>query len=204
MSLSSFFVSVPASIPRPTHTAALTNFAFKTCTSMTPMVSSRLMLLLMYFWMPWQLLCSWKLKIIVSAGNPPPWRPQVCSMGTQSHTVPAATSIFGRITPPPDTHICAYCVSVGASRKSVTGTNTMELLQATAKQIVFQRLGFFSYEIGSHSLRLGVAMTLHQAHISDSNIKIIGRWMSDALLVYLRVQVATFTKGVSKAMASVP
>ena len=47
-------------------------------------------------------------------------------------------------------------------------------------------------------------MNLHQAHIPDSTIKIIGQWRSDAFLIYLQEQVATFTKGVSKAMAAVP
>ena len=38
-------------------------------------------------------------------------------------------------------------------------------------------------------------MTLHQAHVPNSTIKIIGRWRSDAFLIYLQGQVATFTKG---------
>ena len=44
-------------------------------------------------------------------------------------------------------------------------------------------------------------MTLHQAHITNSTIKIIGRGRSDAFLIYLQGNVATFTKGVSTAMA---
>ena len=71
-------------------------------------------------------------------------------------------------------------------------------------KIGFQRLGFHAHEIGSHSLRLGGAMNLHQSHVPSSTIKIIGRWRSDAFLIYLQGQVATFTKGVSKAMAVVP
>ena len=47
-------------------------------------------------------------------------------------------------------------------------------------------------------------MTLHQTHISDSTIKIVGRWRSDAFLIYLQGQVATFTKRVSKEMVTVP
>ena len=47
-------------------------------------------------------------------------------------------------------------------------------------------------------------MTLHQAHIPNSTIKIIGRRRSDAFLIYLQGQVDTFTKGVSKAMEVVP
>ena len=95
---------------------------------------------------------------------------------------------------PPDTPICAYYVFIGVDTKSVTGENIAELLRATAKQIGFQRLGFFPYNIGSHSLRSGDAMALHQAHISYSTIKIIGRWISDAFLIYFQGHVATFTK----------
>ena len=42
-------------------------------------------------------------------------------------------------------------------------------------------------------------MTLYQAHIPNSTIKIIIRWISDAFLVYLQVQVATFTKSMDTA-----
>ena len=106
-------------------------------------------------------------------------------MGTPSHPVTGATPLF-RKKRPPDTPICAYYISVGSAPKSVTGSNIVELLWATAKQIGFHRIGFSPYNIGSHSLRLGGAMTLHQAHILDSNIKIIGRWRSDAFLIYLQ------------------
>ena len=84
------------------------------------------------------------------------------------------------------------------------GSNIVELLRATAKNIGFRQLGFSPHEIGSHSLRSGGAMNLHQAHISDSTIKIIGRWRSEAFLIYLQFQVAMFTKGFSEAMAVVP
>ena len=105
---------------------------------------------------------------------------------------------------PPDTPICAYYVAPGAAQKLVTGSNIVFHLRATAHKIGFQRLGFHAHEIGSHSLRSGGAMTLHQAHVSNSTIKIIGRWRSDAFLIYLQGQVSTFTKGVSKAMLAVP
>ena len=93
--------------------------------------------------------------------------------------------IILKINAPANTPICAYYVSVGDATKYVTGTNIVELLHATAKQIVFQRIRFFPYKIGSHSLRSGGAMTLHQDHILDSTIKIIEIWRSDAFLVYL-------------------
>ena len=105
---------------------------------------------------------------------------------------------------PPDTPIFTCYVAPGTAQKSVTGSNIVFHLRATARKIVFQRLGFHAHEIGSHFLRSGGAMTLHQAHVPNSTIKIIGRWRSDSFLVYLQVQEATFTKGVSKAMAAVP
>ena len=105
---------------------------------------------------------------------------------------------------PPDTPICAYYVALGAAQKLVTGSNIVFHLRAPARKIEFQRLGFHAHEMGSHSLRSGGAMTLHQSHVSDSTIKIIGRWRSDAFLIYLQGQVANFTKGVSKTMEAVP
>ena len=104
---------------------------------------------------------------------------------------------------PPDTPICVYYEAPGAAQKSVTGSHIVKHLRETARAIGFKKLGFYAHEIGSHSLRSGGAMTLHQAHVADSTIKIIGRWKSDAFLIYLQGQVATFTKGVAKAMAAV-
>ena len=104
---------------------------------------------------------------------------------------------------PTDTLICAYYVLARAAPKYVTGSNIVELLQSTAKQIGFQQLGFFPHDIGSYSLRLGGSMTLYQDHISESTIKIIGRSRSDAFLIYLQGQVTKFTKVVSKAMEAV-
>ena len=96
---------------------------------------------------------------------------------------------------PPNTPNCTYYVAPGAAQKLVTGSNIVFHLCATARKIEFQRLGFHAHDIGSHSLRLGGAMTLHQDHVPDSTIKIIGRWRSDAFLIYLKGKVATSTKG---------
>ena len=105
---------------------------------------------------------------------------------------------------PPDTSICTYYVLMCAAPKYVIGNNTMELLRAIAKQIGSQRLLFPPYEISSHSLRSGGVMTLHQARISNSTIKIIGRWRLDAFLIYFQGKVDTLTKGFSKVIAAVP
>ena len=61
----------------------------------------------------------------------------------------------------PDTTIFSYFPTTGVFPKSVTSTNIVSLLWLHADKLGFQRLGFYPHEIGSHSLRSGVAMTLH-------------------------------------------
>ena len=102
---------------------------------------------------------------------------------------------------PPDTPICTYYTN--NSPQSVNSRQITALLRLHATKIGFQTLGFHPHEIGTHSLRSGGAMTLHLAGISDSTIKIVGRWRSDAFLIYLQGQIATFTQGVAAAMAKV-
>ena len=92
---------------------------------------------------------------------------------------------------------------MGVFPKIVTSTNIVSLLRLHAANLGSQRLGFYPQKIGSHSLSLGGGMTLHQVHIPDSTINIVGRWRSFAFLIYLQGQVVTFTKGVSTAMAKI-
>ena len=99
-----------------------------------------------------------------------------------------------------NTPMCVYFEHKGTEGKSVTTSHLVARLRLWTSKIGYARLGFHPHEIGSHSLHSGGAMTLNQAGQSDSTIKIIGRWRSDAFLIYLQGQVATFTKGVSVAM----
>ena len=103
----------------------------------------------------------------------------------------------------PNTMIFSYFLAKGALPKSVTSTHIVSLLHLHPASICFQRLGFFPHYIGSHSLLSGGSMELHQAHIPNSTINIIIWWRSDTFLIYLQVQVATFTKDVASAMAKI-
>ena len=47
-------------------------------------------------------------------------------------------------------------------------------------------------------------MLLYLAEVRTSTIMLLGRWKSDAFLLYLRRQVKEFTEGVTKAMTSQP
>ena len=58
--------------------------------------------------------------------------------------------------------------------KSMTITNIVSLVCLHFAKLVFQCLGFYSQEICSNSLCSGGGMTLHQTHIPDNTIKIIG------------------------------
>ena len=102
-----------------------------------------------------------------------------------------------------DTTIYSYFPATGAFPRSMTSTNIVSLPRLHAAKLGSQRLGFYPHKIRSHSLCSGGSMTLHQAHIPGSTIKIIGQWHSDDFLISLQGWVATFTKGVATAMAKI-
>jgi hypothetical protein len=60
--------------------------------------------------------------------------------------------------------------------------------------------GFDATEIGTKSLRSGAAMALFLMDYSIARIMILGRWSSDAFLVYIRPQVLEWTNNMSNDM----
>ncbi len=63
-------------------------------------------------------------------------------------------------------------------------------------------MGFTPEQIGLHSARSGAAMAMYLAGVPVYTIMLIGRWSSDAFLLYIRRQVQEFSKNVSKKMTS--
>jgi hypothetical protein len=61
----------------------------------------------------------------------------------------------------------------------------------------FKTFGFHPQEIGNKSLRSGAAMSLFLMDHSPAKIMILGRWSSDAFLVYIRPQVLEWTNNMS-------
>jgi hypothetical protein len=57
-------------------------------------------------------------------------------------------------------------------------------------------------EIGTHSIRSGAAMAMFLSDCSVCQIMMIGRWSSDAFLLYIRKQVEQFSHNVSKRMTT--
>jgi hypothetical protein len=65
------------------------------------------------------------------------------------------------------------------------------------------RYPYRAERIGSHSIRSGAAMALYMADCPAHMIMILGRWCSDAFLLYLRPQVIEATNNLSKRMMQV-
>ena len=63
-------------------------------------------------------------------------------------------------------------------------------------------LGFTGDEVGTHSIRASLAMALYLSKRAISTIMLLGRWSSDAFLLYVRRQVQEFSAGVSADMVS--
>jgi hypothetical protein len=61
----------------------------------------------------------------------------------------------------------------------------------------FTTFGFHPHEIGNRSIRSGAAMSLFLMDHSPAKIMILGRWSSDAFLVYIRPQVLEWTNNMS-------
>jgi hypothetical protein len=61
----------------------------------------------------------------------------------------------------------------------------------------FAKFGFHPHEIGNKSIRSGAAMSLFLMDHSPAKIMILGRWSSDAFLVYIRPQVLEWTNNMS-------
>ena len=62
------------------------------------------------------------------------------------------------------------------------------------------RLGFDALRVGTHSIRTSFAMMLYLQHIHPLTIMLMGRWSSDAFLLYIRPQVQQFSSRLSAKM----
>ena len=85
-----------------------------------------------------------------------------------------------------------------------TSKQVRQNIKSTVKTIGATRLGIDIKRVGTHSLRTSAAMLLYLANVRTSTIMLLGRWKSDAFLLYLRRQVKEFTEGVTHQMTSQP
>ena len=83
----------------------------------------------------------------------------------------------------------------------ITSTFTRQLLwHVCAVSGGFPVFGFHPHELGNPSIRSGAAMSLFLMNHSPARIMILGRWSSDAFLVYIRPQVMEWAHNMSHDM----
>ena len=73
-------------------------------------------------------------------------------------------------------------------------------LRASVVSIGDEVLGIKAKEVGTHSIKLGAAKTMHLGECPVYTIIMIGRWSSDSFLRYIWKQVEQFSHNVSSRM----
>jgi hypothetical protein len=81
-----------------------------------------------------------------------------------------------------------------------TAAGLLALFRANVRSMGQETLGFPAEHIGTHSNHSAAAMAMYLNGIPTYTIMHIGRWSSDAFLLYIRKQVQEFSRGVSSCM----
>ena len=120
--------------------------------------------------------------------------------GKELYPVRVWTKIIQRILSyPKSSESCPVnTVLIGKSIKYITGKEMFKHLGNTVE--LMDGLGFGKNDVGTHSVRSSFAMALYLARRPVSTIMLLGRWSSDAFLLYIRRQVQEFSAGLSSDM----
>ena len=103
-----------------------------------------------------------------------------------------------------NTTICSLRDHHSGKRVEISSAGVAGLLQSICRlRGARDRFGYKPEDLGSRSIRSGAAMSLFMMNHSTERIKILGRWSSDAFLVYIRPQVLEWTNIMSKDMSKV-
>ena len=68
-----------------------------------------------------------------------------------------------------------------------TNQSMTRVMFSTALKKAFQKLNMHPHHFNTHSFRIGAATSAKRAGISDSHLKALGRWRSNAYLKYVRL-----------------
>jgi hypothetical protein len=98
-----------------------------------------------------------------------------------------------------DTPVCSS--ASGTATVLISNTFVRLLMRSLCSHLGGKTVfGFGPADIGNKSLRSGAAMALFLANHSPAKIMILGRWVSDTFLVYIRPQVLEWTSTMSVDM----
>jgi len=89
-------------------------------------------------------------------------------------------------------------------KAELTGKIALALLRDYIESIDYKSLGLVLEDIGLHSLRAAAAMAMFLNGVPTPLIMLIGRWSSEAFLLYIRKAVEQFGHDVSKIMIRNP
>ena len=91
----------------------------------------------------------------------------------------------------------------GLQLYTLSATTALHRLRLRATQLGQAKVGFTGNEIGLHSIRTSAAMAMVLSGTPVYMVMLIGRWKSDAFLVYIRKHIAEFTSTVSRNMIQI-
>jgi hypothetical protein len=95
--------------------------------------------------------------------------------------------------------VCTFCNN--GNLFSLTSTLMRQRLRETVMEVGCDALGIEdATQVGTHSIRASFAMMLLLNKVQASTIMQMGRWKSDAFLVYIRKQVNTYGINISRKM----
>jgi len=95
------------------------------------------------------------------------------------------------------------CTLHRSDRKlEVSDENLKRMIRFTCKSLRHRFPDLKPSELGTRSIRSGAAMSLFLMDHSVEKIKILGRWSSDAFLVYIRPQVLEWTNLMARDMVA--
>ena len=97
-------------------------------------------------------------------------------------------------------HTSVNAIFIGGKLRYVTSGEMLKQIKHTVDNMT--GLGFTGDDVGTHSIRASLAMALYLSKRAISTIMLLGRWSSDAFLLYVRRQVQEFSAGVSADMVS--
>jgi hypothetical protein len=98
----------------------------------------------------------------------------------------------------PDTKVCS--VWRHGRIEHITRNTIIQHLRAACAAIGSKTLGFEPHEIGTHSLCSRAAMEVYLGEVPVYTIMLMGRWLSNAFLCYIRKQVEQFSLDILKRM----